>query len=120
MQLLGTIINIYQKQIVQDQILEEIIAVKPLLIGCDQILDIGYRNLSDHIFLTGITAKKYIYRIFFIIDLQILTALKHLTSCRRGSELRNKFHIIVKPVRVLCYHNSFYINDRKIHLCNCL
>ena len=35
MQLLGTIINIYQKQIVQDQILEEIIAVKPLLVGCD-------------------------------------------------------------------------------------
>ena len=82
MQLLGTIINIYQKQIVQNQILEEVITVKPLLIGCDQILDIGYRNFSDHIFLTGIAAKQYIYRIFFIIDLQILAALKHLTSCR--------------------------------------
>ena len=35
MQLLGTIINIYQKQIVQDQILEEIIAVKPLLVDTD-------------------------------------------------------------------------------------
>ena len=49
MKLFGAIINIHQKEIIQQEILKEIISVKSLLIRNDQILQLAHRYLPYHI-----------------------------------------------------------------------
>ena len=44
MKLLRPIVNIYQKQIVQNQVLEKVVPVKALLVCNDQVLDLAYRK----------------------------------------------------------------------------
>ncbi len=49
MQLLRPVINVYEKHIIQQQVLEEIIAVVSLLIGYDQMLELADCDLAQHI-----------------------------------------------------------------------
>ena len=49
MKLLGTIVNIHQKKVVQNQILEEIISVKPFFIGNNQMLNLADCNFTNHV-----------------------------------------------------------------------
>ena len=49
MQLLRAAVNIHQQQIIQQQILDEIVLIKSLLIGHQQILDLECSQLTNHI-----------------------------------------------------------------------
>ena len=49
MQLLGPVIDIYQQQIVKEQVLDEIILIKALLVSHQKVLDLKCRQLPNHI-----------------------------------------------------------------------
>ena len=49
MQFFGTIVNIYQKQVIQQQVLDKIIFIKSFLICNQQILNLETCDLSNHI-----------------------------------------------------------------------
>ena len=76
MQLLGTAVNIHQQQIIQQQILDEIVLIKSLLIGHQQILDLKRNHFADHIdILTSTSGYENILQLLLIIDLEILISL---------------------------------------------
>ena len=76
MQLLGTAVDIHQQQIIQQQILDEIVLIKSLLIGHQQILDLKRNHFADHIdILTGTSGYENILQLLLIIDLEILISL---------------------------------------------
>ena len=84
MQLLRPVINVYEKHIIQQQVLEEIIAVVSLLIGYDQMLELADCDLAQHIgFLAapfGIQNEKHLILVQYF---QQMMQTDHLTVCRR-------------------------------------
>ena len=76
MKLFGTAVDIHQQQIVKQEIFDEIVLVKALLVGHHQILQLECRHLSHHVcILTRITGDQDILKLLVIIDLKELAAL---------------------------------------------
>ena len=61
MKLFRTVVNIHQKQVVQQKILDEIILVKPLLICYQKILDLETGNFTHHIDIITVAYASRIY-----------------------------------------------------------
>ena len=92
MKLLCPVIDIYQKQVVQNQILEEIVPVKPFLISNDQILNLADCNLADHICIIIVAARRQdICHLAIVQHLQKVISADHLAICRRCGKARNNF-----------------------------
>jgi len=67
MQLFGTIVNIYQQEIVQQKILDKIVLIKTFLVCNQKILDLKTCDLSDHIDIIAISiCKQHIFQLMFI------------------------------------------------------
>ena len=84
MQLLGLTIDIHQQQVIQQQVLDEVITVEPLLVSHDQVLQLTDRHLAYHI---GIVAAAFgnqdVCKDSLIIDFEKMAALKVLPFRRR-------------------------------------
>ena len=48
-ELLGPVVDIHQKQVVQQEVLEEVVPVEPFLVGDDKVLQLAHRNLPHHV-----------------------------------------------------------------------
>ena len=76
MQLLGTAVNIHQQQNIQQQNLDEIVLIKSLLKGHQQILDLKRNHYADQIdILTGTSGYENILQLLLIIELEIQISL---------------------------------------------
>ena len=82
MELLGPVVNIYQQQIVQDQILDKVGFVKSFFISHDQILDLRHRNSSDHIgiFIASFCDKDILHSLI-VVNLKEVVASHYLAVC---------------------------------------
>ena len=61
MQFFGTIVNIYQKQVIQQQVLDKIVFIKSFLICNQQILNLETCDLSNHVnIITVAVCQQYI------------------------------------------------------------
>ena len=61
-QLLRTVINVNQKQVVKQQVLDKIVLVKALLISYQQVLNLKCCHLADHVYVfASALGKKYIF-----------------------------------------------------------
>ena len=81
--LLGTVININQQQVVEQQVLDKIILIEPLLICYQKILDLETGNLSHHVYIIAVSAcQKNILKLVLIKYLEKLISVHHLTVCR--------------------------------------
>ena len=49
MQLLRAVVHVDQEHIVEKQVLDKIIFIKPLLVGYDQILNLADRHTAKHV-----------------------------------------------------------------------
>ena len=84
MKLLCPVVYIHQKQIIQQQILKEIIPVKPLLIRNDKVLQLTYRNLSYHIdIFAGSSGNQDVQQFSLVHNLQKMMDANHLAVRRR-------------------------------------
>ena len=87
MKFLGTIVYIYQKQIVQNQVLDKIIFIKTFLIGNQKILNLESSNLSNHIHILAVSiCQQNILQLMIIEHFKELAAIYHLTVRRRFHE----------------------------------
>ena len=107
-ELLGTAVNIDQEQIIQQQILNKIIFIKPLLVCNKKILDLESRHLPYHInIFTNPCRDQDIFQLLFIIYLKILKSLNLLGIRRRLGKIR-RFRRTARHVRS-CGRNLFAI-----------
>ena len=83
MKLFRAIVNIDQEHIVEQQVLNEIIFIEPLLVGGDEILNLADCNPSEHIgILCGTFGYKNKFQRLVIIDLEEMRVLYDLTVRR--------------------------------------
>ena len=83
MKLLGTIVNVHKKQVVQKQILEKVITVKTFFVCYDKILNRAYGNFAYHVnVVTGTLGYKNISRFPIIQDFQKVPSTYYLAVCR--------------------------------------
>ena len=76
MKLLRTAVYVHQEQIVQQQVLDEIVLVEPLLVRHHQILQLKCRHLPHHVsILTRIVGDQNILKLLVIIDFKELATL---------------------------------------------
>ena len=119
MELLGPVIDIHQKQVVQQQILYKIISVKPLLVGCNQALKLAYRHLPHHIYvLSRSPDNQHILRDFFIINLKKMIPLHLLAICHGLSELANRVNGDSLQLPGGCHLIALQIQHAEIYFCN--
>ena len=79
MKLLGAVVNIDQQKIVQQQILEEITAVKLLLVSDDQILDLTDCDPGNHkCVLRASLCSENELQFFIVHDLEIVAVTDDL------------------------------------------
>ena len=82
-QLFGPAVNIYQKQVVQKQVFDKVVLIKPLFICNHQILDLKCCHFTDHIdILSGADSDQHIFCNLFIINLKELV-FGNLLAVRR-------------------------------------
>lgn len=122
--LLGAAVNIYQKQVVQQQIFDKIILVKAFFVGDQQILDLESRHLADHIYiLTGASGHQHIFQLLFIKNFKELISLYLLGIRRRGSKIHGSpgaaAHIRGKGHLFSVYiHNTKFYPRNTLHSIN--
>ena len=120
MQLFGTTVYVHKKQIIQKQILDKIILVKPLFISHQKILQLESRHLADGIdILRRAAGNQYIFQQLFIKNFKKLVPLYFLRIRRRSG----KFHRCSGyAAHVNCRSHLVAINiqDTKLHSSNSL
>ena len=119
MKLLRPVINIYQKQVVKQQILEEIIPVKSLFVCNNKILQLTHCYLAYHIdIFTGPFCDQDIQKFSLVHDLQQVMNTNHLAVCGRIGKPTDQFRRYIKLRRSRCNRRTHQIVYAQIHLCN--
>ena len=84
MKLFRTVVNVHQKQVVQQQVLDEIVLVKPLLVCYQKILNLESCQLSYHIHIvTAALGQQNILQLMLVKYLKKLISRNHLAVRRR-------------------------------------
>ena len=113
MKLLRTIINIYQKQIVKQQVLNKAVLVKTLFICHDQALDLESSKLSYHIsiFIFSV-GNQNVFQLIIITDLEILVTFHKLAGslgfykCLDILRLNLKITVGGRQCLAICINNA--------------
>ena len=119
-QLLRAVVDIHQQQVVQQEILDEIIPVEPLLVGGKQILHLERRKLSDHIdIVTGAFRKKHIFQLGFIEHLKELASVHQLRFRRRFREGKRSALKGLCPGKSACEDLAVHVRDTQVDPGDC-
>jgi hypothetical protein len=115
-QLLGAVVDIHQKQIVQQKILDEIVLVEPFLICGQKAGKLESRHLSHHIYIiAGPLCQQNIFQLVLVKYFKKLVAVDHLTVRRRSDKGR---HLTAAVLRLLFRRSQnlpFHIQDAQIN-----
>ena len=92
MELLRPVMNIYQQQIVQEQVFDKVVFIKSLLVCCEQSLDLKSNYFAQGIGIVCITVQdQYVLQLMIIINLKIKIISDYLAVGRRISKGHNFF-----------------------------
>ena len=119
MQLLGPVIDIHQKEVVQDQVLDEGVAVISVPVSDHQRADLAYRHLSHsmHVLARSLGDQNILRRAFIKHLEEVISA--HLLAVRgRGSELLSHGTKILAVFPGNRDQAAFQVIDAEIDLCD--
>ena len=115
MKFLGTVVNIYQQQVVQQQILDKVVLVKAFLISHKQVLDLECYYLSHHVYvIPAALGEQDVFQLMLVKHLEELIALDHL-AVRGRIHKRDYGDLILFRIRKRGrQHLAFGITDTQI------
>ena len=112
MKLFRLIMDVHQKQIIQQKVLQEIILVIALLIGNRQIADLADCNLSYHIGIVLVALRQQDeQKLSLIPDLQKVGLSDHLTVRRRLYEASQDISVDLSLIHSSCQEIASSIID---------
>ena len=83
MQFLGAVVDIHQQQIVQQQILDKVVLIKPLFISHQQVLNLKRRQFSNHIYVVAAAlGQQNVLQLMFVKHFKKLIAMDDLAVSR--------------------------------------
>ena len=119
MQLLRTVVDIHEQQIIKQQILEKIIFVKVFLVSDYQILYLAHCHLANHIGICASTlCNQHIEHFAIFQNFEHVDTAHNLTVSRGVYEIPHQLVRYIPVVEGGCHCNSFHINYTQINPCD--
>ena len=82
MQLLRTVIDVDQKQVIEQEVLDEVILIELLLVRNQQGLDLEGSELADHVHVVAVAHRdQHILELVLVEDLKKLISAHGLAVC---------------------------------------
>ena len=116
MKLLCPVIDINQKQIVKQQILDKVVLVKALLVCHQEALDLEGSHLADHVYVVRAAARDQdIFQLCIVHNFKKLKTGNHLALGRRILKFKYRLTEILRLLKSRGKHDAFRIHDTHIN-----
>src|SRR5699024_1963761 len=107
--------NIYQQQVVQEQVLNKVVFIKSLLVCREQSLDLKRNQFAQSVGIVCITVQnQYVFQLMVIINLKIKIISHYLAVCRRICESHNFFFSAYIFRKSSCKYFALHVRYAKI------
>ena len=116
MELLRPVVNVHQKEVVQQEILDEIIPVEPLLVGDQEVLELEHRHLADHVDIVPLALyEEDVFQLLLVKNLEKLISLYDLAVRLRIHKRQDGLLILLRPGKGGRQGFSLRIADAEVH-----
>ena len=116
MKLFRAVIDVDEKQVVEQKIFDKIVLIKALIVGDQQVLHLKRSHLSDHVGVVAASARQQdIFKLRIVVHLEKLVTLK-LLAVRRGiNKQHRRVHILPHLVKRRRQYISLRVDNPDIH-----